>query len=100
MGNPLIFRWLQERVFRRPGRCCSGLLQKGLMVVVNTVAVELGGGALSANRKPHGMGAEEQLAVFDRMKGMKADVGRNLGRSPAVPTRAMALFRLDGHFAC
>src|SRR6185436_12287062 len=51
--------------------------------------------------KPHGVGTIQQLAVFD---GMKADVGRNVAGSPAVPAGAMAAFGGVGagrdHFVC
>ena len=48
------------------------------------------------HRKPHRMGAVQQLAVLDRMK---ADVSREVGRPAAVPARAMARLGLH-YFVC
>src|SRR5262249_37845791 len=47
------------------------------------------------DRKPHGMGAVQQLTVLN---GVEPDVGRNLRRPPSVPAGAMARFRF-GHEA-
>jgi hypothetical protein len=45
------------------------------------------------DRKEHGMGAIQQLAVDDRLD---PDVRRNLTGASAVPTEAMTIFRFHG----
>jgi hypothetical protein len=53
------------------------------------------------HRKPHWMGAEQQLAVFD---GVKTDVGGELPGAASVPAGPVAEFRgierWQRHFAC
>src|SRR3954464_9547103 len=99
------------------GGGCSGSLQKGWNRVANAVVaglpvfrrrrpeivareavahVEL----VADDREQHGMRAEKQEAVRD---GVQPDVGWDLRRSAAVPTRAVPRFSRVGrgvHLAC
>ena len=99
----LFFCYLRVFSCREANPLCSALLQKGW----NSVAIDCAAGLeiiafgtisdvelVTHHREPHGMGTEQQLAVFDGR--VKAEVEREMRGSAAVPAGTVARFRI-GH---
>jgi hypothetical protein len=76
----------------------SLLRAEGLEVLAAVAAPDVE--VISNDRKPHWMGAEQQLAVFD---GVKTDIRGQIPGAASIPAGPVAEFRVERrqrHFAC
>ena len=86
--------------YRRAGLCGQFLVRRRPVLFISRSTSKVIAGFAVAHvelvadyRVPHGMSAEKQRTVFDG--GVESEIQRDVGGTPAVPTRAMTRFGLQ-----